>query len=164
MSLLTNPEELARFLLRIAFTTREPRVGEWTDAPNWGRQITTVMPSTTNFAFSVASAEKLPGPPRMHTVQLFRGDARSANNADIYAKVSYGVGAANNSFLVDWSAGAQFSLVANGVHYIRRADGFEELYLLNADLEERSNLAEHALASEALKRFRISLSAMLPKR
>ena len=107
--------DLAAFLRRFVFTTQEPRVGEWTNNPTWGRMFTGVMPTQSGTTFSVATGSQLPGPPRMHTIQLFRNDVRAANNADVYAKVSYGVGGANNSFLLDWSAGAQFSMTANSV-------------------------------------------------
>jgi arylsulfatase A-like enzyme len=60
--------------------------------------------------------------------------------------------------------GPMQSLVAGGMHYIRSADGLEELYLLKSDPEERSNLAASPLASEPLRRFRTSLSAMLQER
>ena len=33
------------------------------------------------------------------------------------------------------------SLVAGGMHYIRTADGLEELYVLQSDPEESTNLA-----------------------
>ena len=39
--------------------------------------------------------------------------------------------------------GPMKALVAEGMHYIRSADGLEELYLLNSDPEERSNVAAH---------------------
>jgi arylsulfatase A-like enzyme len=57
--------------------------------------------------------------------------------------------------------GPMKSLVAEGMHYIRTADGLEELYLLKSDPEERTNLAGSPLASEPLRRFRTSLGAML---
>jgi arylsulfatase A-like enzyme len=60
--------------------------------------------------------------------------------------------------------GPMKSLIAEGLHYIRAADGFEELYLLSSDPEERSNLSAYAFAAEPLKRFRTTLSAMLNKR
>jgi hypothetical protein len=60
--------------------------------------------------------------------------------------------------------GPMKSLVADGMHYIRTADGLEELYLLNSDPEERSNVAVHAFAAKALGQFRISLEAVLEKR
>jgi arylsulfatase A-like enzyme len=59
--------------------------------------------------------------------------------------------------------GPMKSLVAEGMHYIRRADGQEELYLLNSDPEERTNLAGFPFSAEPLRRFRASLSAMLKK-
>jgi arylsulfatase A-like enzyme len=56
------------------------------------------------------------------------------------------------------------ALVAEGMHYIRRGDGLEELYLLKSDPEERTNLAAYPFASEPLRRFRTSLSTMVGKR
>src|SRR5262249_42861055 len=40
------------------------------------------------------------------------------------------------------------ALVADGMHYIRSADGLEELYSLKSDAEERFNLAGAPLAQE----------------
>ena len=60
--------------------------------------------------------------------------------------------------------GAMKSLVAEGMHYIRSADGLEELYHLNFDPDERNNLAGQPIASEPLRRFRISLKGMLKNR
>ena len=54
--------------------------------------------------------------------------------------------------------------MAEGMHYIRAADGSEELYLLKSDLEEQYNLAMYPFAAEPLRRFRNSLSSMLGKR
>jgi arylsulfatase A-like enzyme len=54
--------------------------------------------------------------------------------------------------------GPMQSLVADGMHYIRAADGLEELYLLSSDPEERSNLAVSSFATETLQRFRTRLS------
>ena len=59
--------------------------------------------------------------------------------------------------------GPMKSLVAEGMHYIRTADGLEELYLLKSDPEEQSNLAVYPFASDLLQRFRDRLSAMLNK-
>ena len=59
--------------------------------------------------------------------------------------------------------GPMESLVAEGMHYIRRADGLEELYVLNSDPEEQTNLAVYPFALEPLQRFRTRLSAMLKK-
>jgi hypothetical protein len=60
--------------------------------------------------------------------------------------------------------GTMQALVAEGMHYIRAADGSEELYLLKSDSEEQNNLALYSFASEPLRRFRNSLSSMLRKR
>ncbi len=57
--------------------------------------------------------------------------------------------------------GPMKSLVAEGMHYIRTADGLEELYLLRSDPEEQTNLAAYPFASEPLQRFRARLAAML---
>jgi arylsulfatase A-like enzyme len=56
--------------------------------------------------------------------------------------------------------GPMKSLVAEGMHYIRAADGAEELYMLNSDPQERSNLAEYSFAAEPLRRFRARLRAI----
>ncbi len=60
--------------------------------------------------------------------------------------------------------GPMKSLIAEGMHYIRTADGREELYDLKSDPAERSNLADYSFASASLQRFRTSLSAMLKAR
>jgi hypothetical protein len=57
--------------------------------------------------------------------------------------------------------GPMKSLVADGKHYIRSADGREELYHLKTDPDERGDLAAYPAASEILRRFRDRLSAML---
>jgi arylsulfatase A-like enzyme len=59
--------------------------------------------------------------------------------------------------------GPMEALVAEGMHYIRRGDGLEELYLLKSDPQEQSNLANFSFASDALRRFRASRSALLKK-
>jgi arylsulfatase A-like enzyme len=59
--------------------------------------------------------------------------------------------------------GPMQALVAIGMHYIRTADGLEELYLLNSDPEERSNLAAYSFAQQPLQQFRTRMSAMLKK-
>ena len=56
------------------------------------------------------------------------------------------------------------SLVAAGMHYIRSADGREELYSLKSDPEERFNLAAVPMAREALHGFQSTLSVMLKRR
>jgi arylsulfatase A-like enzyme len=60
--------------------------------------------------------------------------------------------------------GAMQAIISDGMHYIRSADGLEELYLLSSDPEERSNVAAYSFAQAALQQFRTRLSAMLKKR
>jgi arylsulfatase A-like enzyme len=60
--------------------------------------------------------------------------------------------------------GPMKSLVAGGMHYIRSADGSEELYSLRSDPEERLNLAGSAPAREIVPRFRDLLAPMLRPR
>ena len=57
--------------------------------------------------------------------------------------------------------GPMKSLIADGKHYIRSADGREELYHLKTDPDERGDLAVYPAAAEILRRFRDRLSAML---
>jgi arylsulfatase A-like enzyme len=55
------------------------------------------------------------------------------------------------------------SLIAEGMHYIRSADGLEELYNLGTDSDERFNVAGAPGASEFLPRLRDSLFRLLGK-
>jgi arylsulfatase A-like enzyme len=59
--------------------------------------------------------------------------------------------------------GPMKGLVAEGMHYIRMADGREELYFLKSDAEEQANLAGDSFAAEPLARFRTILRGMLKK-
>jgi arylsulfatase A-like enzyme len=59
--------------------------------------------------------------------------------------------------------GPMQGLISDGMHYIRSADGLEELYLLSSDPEERSNVAAFSFAAEPLRQVRTRLSAMLKK-
>ena len=49
------------------------------------------------------------------------------------------------------------------MHYIRTADGLEELYMLSSDPEEKFNLAGSPNVQAALERFRNTLGSMLKK-
>jgi hypothetical protein len=60
--------------------------------------------------------------------------------------------------------GPMQALVAEDMHYIRAADGLEELYLLKSDPEEQFDVAGESFAPETLERFRSRLKAMLPQR
>ncbi len=60
--------------------------------------------------------------------------------------------------------GPMSALVSGGMHYIRSGDGFEELYVLRTDPEERINLAGSPMAREILEGFRNRLATMLARR
>ena len=60
--------------------------------------------------------------------------------------------------------GPMQALVASGKHYIRTADGVEELFELASDPEERFNLARTPKGLQALKGFRDGLASVLKSR
>ena len=60
------------------------------------------------------------------------------------------------------SRGDMKSLVAGAYHYIRNGDGSEELYNLEKDPNERTELSRSESEREVLDRFRVSLKTMLP--
>jgi hypothetical protein len=53
--------------------------------------------------------------------------------------------------------GPMKSLIAQGMHYIRTADGREKLYRLSYDPEERVDMAASPVARPILQRFRETL-------
>ncbi len=57
--------------------------------------------------------------------------------------------------------GPMKSLVAGGMHYIRSGDGAEELYALQADPQEQTNLAGLPSAQPSLEGFRGALRSIL---
>ncbi len=56
--------------------------------------------------------------------------------------------------------GPMKSMVAGGMHYIRRADG-EELYALESDPDERTDAARYPAARAVLEGFRRGLQSMI---
>ena len=62
------------------------------------------------------------------------------------------------------SKGPMKAVIARGMHYIRNGDGGEELYSLELDPEQRSNVAGRVEARATLEMFRATLRAMLRKR
>ena len=56
------------------------------------------------------------------------------------------------------------SLVSEGMHYIRRGDGVEELYSLDADPDETTSVASFPFAADVLRRLRESLATRFGKR
>ena len=59
--------------------------------------------------------------------------------------------------------GPMKGLIAGGMHYIRSADGSEELYHLESDALERTNLAGLPVAAESLQALRAALGSMLSR-
>jgi hypothetical protein len=60
--------------------------------------------------------------------------------------------------------GPMKSVVAAGMHYIRAGDGSEELFKLETDPEEKSNLSGDSSAAPVLVQFRNLLELMLKRR
>jgi arylsulfatase A-like enzyme len=60
--------------------------------------------------------------------------------------------------------GPMKSVVAAGMHYIRTGDGTEELFDLNADAEEKADLANQAEVLPVLLQFRNLMGLMLKRR
>lgn len=95
----------------------EPQKGAWVNNNLWGDQRPQGVPEAEG-----ATVEVLPrnthfyGPPTVHSIALVRGDEIVAQNADVYASVTYGCGGIQNNFLCDWLHGMQFSIVCNSVH------------------------------------------------
>lgn len=119
---------------RIAYI-EEPHEGDWANNNEWGNSFSGLMPGAAGIQKNVAALNSTPGPPRVYTVQLFRNDINSLANSDVRAVVTYGVGAVNNSFLVDWLHGVQFSLVANyiRVDFVTYAPAAADPYSVTAD-------------------------------
>jgi arylsulfatase A-like enzyme len=60
--------------------------------------------------------------------------------------------------------GPMSALIESGMHYIRSADGLEELYLLDSDPEERVNLMNSPMAGFALRGLRQRLVSLFRPR
>jgi arylsulfatase A-like enzyme len=60
--------------------------------------------------------------------------------------------------------GTMKGVVAGGMHYIQMADGSEELYNINSDVDEKVNLANDVSVSPVLLQLRNLLGLMLNKR
>ena len=60
--------------------------------------------------------------------------------------------------------GPMTSLIAWGMHYIRTAQGREELYLLKTDPQEQVNVAGSPMAGATLEGFRQILTSFSPGR
>lgn len=95
----------------------EPVGGWWENNSGFGRRFTGDMPASLTNAqpIDLLNLEKAPGPPRTIGVQLYRSDKQvtTTANCDVKCQVTYGAGGTSNTFLVNWSSGAGFTLVCN---------------------------------------------------
>jgi hypothetical protein len=105
---------------RVAVATQivETTDGEWNQPGTWGRQVEYQFPaSLAADPIPVFSLDHQPGPPRPRTLNLFRSDGTLQtdfpiiDNAEIYARITYGVSGILNQFLCDWTRGGQLCLV-----------------------------------------------------
>jgi hypothetical protein len=61
------------------------------------------------------------------------------------------------------SKGLMKSLISEGLHYIRRGDGVEEMYQLDTDPLERTDLVLYRRNLDALERLRARLEVITRK-
>ncbi len=105
-----------RQALRRGMRVLEPQKGAWVNQNLWGDQRTQALPGVAGQVVSVLGKNTIMyGPPAVHSVALVRSDEVNAGNADVYALVTAGCGGIENKFMVDWTHGAQFSLVCNSL-------------------------------------------------
>jgi hypothetical protein len=93
----------------------EPTTGAWVNDNTWGDQFAGVMPQSEGKEVQILKNSRFYGPPKVHSVNLFRSDARLPENADVHAHITYGAGGVQNEFFCDWNQGGQFALVANTI-------------------------------------------------
>lgn len=98
----------------------ESTTGPWKQAGTWGRQVEYVFPASLDAdPIPIFSLDHPVGPPRPRTLHLFRSDGTLAtdfpiiDNAEIYARITYGVSGIQNQFLCDWTRGGQLCLVCD---------------------------------------------------
>jgi hypothetical protein len=92
--------------------------GPWNKSGSYGQQQNFSYPIALADAepITVFSNDGLSGPPGPRTLHLYRSDVSlGAGNAEIYARITYGVGGIQNQFLCDWVRGGQIALVCQTV-------------------------------------------------
>lgn len=136
----------------------EPVSGPWTNSPNWGNSFSGPIPASDNQVVSVVETADIPGPPRVLVVNLFRSDPAfpGSSNSQVRARITYGIGAKQNSFDCDWTQGAQLALVANyvRVNFVSYAPSSDAAYaqgsnksiVLGAGLAVGNAAKTHALS------------------
>lgn len=101
--------------------TIETAKGPWQVNGSYGRMNRFTFPASLDAdPIAVFSIDRQLGPPRPRTLHLFRddsnvGDGVTPVNVDCYARITYGVGAVQNSFHCDWSRGGQISIVCDAL-------------------------------------------------
>ena len=121
---VTSAAELARAVLagtRAALRSSvlrvlEPTKGPWVNQNTFGDQRFQPLPASPGQVVTVLPKNTgLYGPPAVHSLSLGRSDEVNAQNADVYARVTFGCGGVENSFDLDWLHGVQITLVCNSL-------------------------------------------------
>ncbi len=89
--------------------------GPWNKSGSYGQTHDFSYPPSLSASepVTIFNNDGISGPPRARTLHMFRSDVLLANggNAELYARVTYGVGGIQNQFFCDWVRGGQISLV-----------------------------------------------------
>lgn len=105
----------------------EPLEGYWQGNPSFGQQWAVPTPMTPGIGgdgvvVPIARMDRTPGPPRPWTVRLNRYGALEqalaaapGTLAFLRARITVGNGGYNNTFLVDWAHGTQFTVVGSTI-------------------------------------------------
>lgn len=138
-------------------TVIEPFKGPWTNSANWGNTYAGPIPVAEGSEQSIFETADIPGAPAVHVVNLFRSDAvfTGSTNSQVRARITYGIGARQNTFDCDWTQGAQFALVANyvRVNFVTYAPNADAAYVgggkpivLGAGIARGNASKSHALS------------------
>lgn len=97
----------------------EPREGAlawWLKTSDFGGRFIGELP-VVGSEIQIASLERAPGPTRPIAITLFRSDrdVSTEGNTDVYAKITYGAGGAQNTFICDWTQGGSLCIPATNV-------------------------------------------------
>jgi arylsulfatase A-like enzyme len=118
------------------------------------------IPATVVDLLGLADASPFPG---RSLARFWRPEGPATVDEPILMETSRPIGLMNQG-REPVARGPMKAIVAEGMHYIRTADGREELYVLRTDPEETSDLAAYPFAAESLRQLRARLSAMFGAR
>lgn len=95
----------------------EPWKGPWKNSNHWGNSAKDLaMPLEADQPVALFEGDEVVGPPRVQSLILSRGVRSTVtSNADFRGFIEYSIGGQSDNFLVDWTRGAQLSLVCNWV-------------------------------------------------